>query len=102
MMTKRCWWRVARSFPLKREKTGTMLRRTSQTSIAPMAFRLQRAMQADVDRAGLADNADRVAAAIAGRVDGADAAEDVPVDRAVAVDRRAAAEIAKLDFLLGQ
>ena len=78
-----------------------MLLKTSRTSIAPMAFRLRRAMQGDADQADLLDRAGQVVrAAIAGRADGAGAAVGVLPDRAVVVDRRAAVEIAKLmDFL---
>lgn len=70
---------------------------TSRTSIAPMAFRLRRAMLADVDLAAPPDRADQlVRVEIVGPAVGGGAADGVPVDRgaAVAVDRRVAAEIA--------
>ena len=78
-----------------RTRTETMRRTTSRTSIAPMAFRRLRAMQADVgqaDRAAQADPVVRVAIVV--RADGGGGADGVPVGRAVRL--RAAAETAKL------
>lgn len=74
-----------------------MRRTTSQTSIAPMAFRRLRAMQADVGQARLAEGAgraDRAAAEIADRAEDGGAVEGVRAGQAVRL--RVAAETAKL------
>ena len=73
-----------------------MRRTTSRTSIAPMAFRRLRAMQADAGqarRAVGAGRAGRAAAEIADRAEEGGAVDGAPADRVARL--RAAAETAK-------
>ena len=79
-------------------RTETIRWTTSRTSIAPMALRRLRAMQADVGQAGRADRVGQadpvVRVAIVGQEVGAGAVDGVPADPVVRL--RAAAETAKL------
>jgi len=78
-------------------RTETIRWTTSRTSIAPMALRRLRAMQADAGQARRAEGvgqAGREAAEIADRAEEGGAVDGVPADPVVRL--RAAAETAKL------